>query len=92
MSDIDPLELRRKRLKFRSWHRGTREADLILGPFADAHLDRFDETQVTRYEKLLEESDPDIYNWLTEREMPPAEHDHDVLRMLMRYNTTLPTD
>ena len=30
---------RRKRLRFRAWHRGIREADLILGPFADAHID-----------------------------------------------------
>src|SRR5262249_44744828 len=37
----DPLEIQRRRLRFRSWHRGTREADLILGRFADTHLAGF---------------------------------------------------
>ena len=43
-------EIRRKRLSFRSWHRGTRESDLILGRFADAHLATFDDGQLDRYE------------------------------------------
>ena len=36
----ESLEKRRKRLRFRAWHRGTREMDLLVGSFADAHLDR----------------------------------------------------
>ena len=55
---------RRKRLLFRSWHRGTREADLILGSFADQHLADFDEAQLDRYEVLLDRPDPDIFDWL----------------------------
>ena len=47
-------DTRRKRLLFRSWHRGTREADLILGSFADEHLAGFDEVQLDRYEALLD--------------------------------------
>src|SRR5262245_16932599 len=57
----DPLAVQRRRLHFRSWHRGTREADLILGRFADAHLDGFSAEQLDRYGGLLENSDPDIY-------------------------------
>src|ERR1700676_471039 len=56
---------RRKRLLFRSWHRGTREADLILGSFAEQHLVAFDEAQLDRYEALLDQPDPDIFDWLT---------------------------
>jgi antitoxin CptB len=71
-------------MRFRSWHRGTREADLLIGRFADRHLGAFSEPQLDQFEKLLAESDPDIYNWVTEREASPAELDTEVLRMLTR--------
>ncbi|MBV9203642.1 MAG: succinate dehydrogenase assembly factor 2 [Alphaproteobacteria bacterium] len=76
-------EIRRKRLSFRSWHRGTRESDLILGRFADAHLAGFDEVQLDRYEGLLDCPDADIFDWVTGRAAPPPEHDHDVTRLLI---------
>ena len=79
---------RRKRLLFRSWHRGTREADLILGSFADEHLAGFDEAQLDRYEALLDQPDPDIFDWLTGREPPPPECDHDVTRLLLAFRYT----
>jgi antitoxin CptB len=81
--------IRRKRLSYRSWHRGTRESDLILGRFADAHLARFDEAQLDRYEALLECSDAELFEWATGRAPPPAAHDHDVTRLLLRF-TNLP--
>lgn len=61
---------------FRAWHRGTREADLLLGRFADAHVPGFDAAQLDRFEALLTESDPDIYDWVTGRLSPPADHDN----------------
>ena len=80
---------RRGRLKFRSWHRGTREMDLLLGTFADAHLPDFTIAQLDQYETVLELSDPDLYNWITGKEPVPAEHDGEVLRLLCahRYKT-----
>ena len=68
----DELEIERKRLKFRSWHRGTREMDLLLGRFADQRLDAFDAEAIRFFAALLEESDPDIYNWVTGREEGPS--------------------
>ena len=88
--DDDALEVRRKRLRFRSWHRGTREADLILGRFADAHLPGFSQEQLDRYEALLEMSDPDLYNWITDREPVPPEHDHDVMALLRAFRFSEP--
>ena len=79
---------RRKRLLFRSWHRGTREADLILGSFAEQHLPGFDEAQLDRYEALLDTPDPDIFDWLAGRCAPPPECDHDVTRMLLAFKYT----
>ncbi|MDX2027333.1 MAG: succinate dehydrogenase assembly factor 2 [Alphaproteobacteria bacterium] len=72
----------RERLRFRSWHRGTREMDLLLGSFADVHLHGFTPEQLDDYEKLLTESDPDLYNWITGAEPVPAAQDSDVMRLL----------
>jgi antitoxin CptB len=78
-------DIRRKRLLFRSWHRGTREADLILGSFADAHLGGFDTAQLDRYEALLGCPDAELYDWIAGRTAPPAAHDHDVTRLLLAF-------
>ena len=67
----DELEYRRKRLRFRAWHRGTKEADLLLGPFADASLDSLDEDGLAGFEALLARSDPEIVDWMTGAAEPP---------------------
>jgi antitoxin CptB len=77
-----PIEIRRKRLLFRSWHRGTRESDLILGRFAEVYLADFDTSQLDRYEALLECADADLFDWLSGRAPLPAAQDHDVMRLL----------
>jgi antitoxin CptB len=78
-------DIRRKRLLFRSWHRGCKEADLILGSFAEAHLARFSEAQLDRYEALLEEDDAVILDWLMRKVEPPAERVDDVLLLLLAF-------
>lgn len=80
------LVVERKRLKFRSWHRGTREMDLLLGRFADRHLDSCDETLLTAYAALLEENDPDIYDWVCGRGMPPKAPFSPALEALTRFH------
>jgi antitoxin CptB len=75
-------QMLRKRLLFRSWHRGTREMDLILGCFAERHLAGMDRDRLDGYARLLENTDPDIYNWLTGRDRPPAEIGGDLWRLL----------
>ena len=77
------LDAWRKRLRFRSWHRGTREVDLLLGPFADRHLARLDDGELAAYQALLEESDPDLFDWITGRAPPPPRHAGSVLDLLM---------
>lgn len=57
--------IRRKRLRFRCWHRGTREMDLLLGGFADRHVDSLQPAEFDALEALLERPDPEIYNWVT---------------------------
>jgi antitoxin CptB len=58
-------ETRLKRLRMRSWRRGTKEMDLILGPWADARLDGLSAEALALYEELLEENDQDLYAWIT---------------------------
>jgi antitoxin CptB len=88
MSPPDP-DIRRKRLSFRAWHRGTREADLILGAFAEAHLAAFDTAQLDRFEALLECSDAELFDWINARTLPPPEYDHDVTRLLLAFRYRL---
>src|SRR5690625_2247879 len=81
-------DVRRKKLRWRSWHRGTREMDLLVGGFADAHLDKMSEEQLERFEQLLDMPDPDLYRWLVGREAPPAAVDHDILHMMRSFKFT----
>lgn len=81
----DEPDIRRKRLLFRSWHRGTREADLLLGSFAEANLRDFDDRQLDHYERLLECPDADLFDWIGGRTPPPPEHDGEVTRLLLAF-------
>lgn len=60
-------DARLKRLAMRSWRRGTKEMDLILGPFADTELAGMAGPDLELYEALLEENDHDLYGWITAR-------------------------
>jgi antitoxin CptB len=65
-------ETRLKRLRFRAWHRGTREADLLIGGFADTHAAGWGEPEIAWFEALLEEDDVDIMAWAIGTQAPPA--------------------
>jgi antitoxin CptB len=58
---IDDHRLRR--LKFRAWHRGTKEADLMIGGFFDAHCATWTDAEADLFEELIEEEDVDIMAW-----------------------------
>ena len=57
-------EHRLKRLAMRSWRRGTKEMDLVLGPWADAHLAGLTGSTLDTYEALLDENDQDLLPWV----------------------------
>lgn len=65
------LENRRKRLIFRSGHRGTKEMDIIMESFAVQSVPSFSEEELDQYESILEQNDPDLYNWITGQEIAP---------------------
>lgn len=58
------MDTERKRLAMRAWRRGTREADLMLGPYADAMLPGMDAAALAEFSALLEENDVDLAAWL----------------------------
>lgn len=73
-NDDEATTARRKRLYFRSWHRGTQEADLLLGRFADRHLATMDEQALAEFEAVLEVPEPDLLAWyMGHVEVPPAQ-------------------
>jgi antitoxin CptB len=78
-------DARLKKLKYRAWHRGFREADLIIGPFADKHLESLDAAQLDAFEHLLEAPDQDLYGWIIGREPTPEAYDTDVMELLQGF-------
>lgn len=81
----DDLEIRRKKLSFRSWHRGTREMDLLVGGFADAHLAAFGPEELDFYEELLRQNDLDLYAWVAGKSRPPAALDNPVTNLFVNF-------
>ena len=81
----DHPDIRRRRLLFRCWHRGTQEIDLLLGSFAEASLAGFASAQLDRFEALLDCADADLFDWITGRSTPPPAYDHDVMRLLRSF-------
>jgi antitoxin CptB len=75
-------DARRKKLKLRAWRRGFREADLILGPFADQHVSDFDEAGLDWFERLLNEADQDVYAWVLGRTPTPSAFDGPLMSKL----------
>lgn len=65
-------EARLKRMAMRSWRRGMKEMDLILGPYADAHLAEMSEDRLIVFDKLLEENDQDLLPWVLGQHPAPA--------------------
>ena len=78
-------DVRLKKLRFRAWHRGFREADLILGPFADAHLAQLSADQLDAFEALIEQPDPDLYAWIIGSAPTPEAFNGEVLDLIRSF-------
>ncbi len=70
---------RLRRLKFRAWHRGTREADYMIGGFFDRYHAAWGEAEIAWFEALLEEEDVDIMGWALGTLDVPAEYRGDLM-------------
>lgn len=67
----DAREARLKRMRMRAWRRGTKEMDLILGPYADERLAAMDEAGLDAFDALLSEGDVELYAWVAGQAPPP---------------------
>lgn len=75
-------EHRLKRLRFRAWHRGTKEADLLIGGFFDAYHERWSQPEMDWFEILLEEQDVDIIAWAIGTAVPPERFGGEMMKRM----------
>lgn len=90
MSEPQPADLgldaRRRRIKFRAWHRGMLETDLLLGRFADAELERLTERELDDFEALLEALDRDVFAWATGETPTPEAYDTQLFGRIVAFH------
>ena len=63
-----------------------REIEFMLGRFAERYVADLDDDQLDRLESLIEESDADLFGWISAKSTVPATHDHDVMRLIQKFN------
>lgn len=66
-----PRELWLKRLSYRSWHRGCKETDLVLGTYCNQRIEQLADDKLALFEAFLDEDDSEIWAWLTEKTLCP---------------------
>ncbi len=76
---------RLSKLKYRAWRRGFLEADLILGPFADQHLESMTPAELDAFESLLDQPDHDVYGWIVGQATAPEAHAGRVLTLIQDF-------
>ena len=81
------LDARQRRILFRSWHRGMREMDLLLGRFANAEIGSLTDSELAHYELLLDAQDRDVFSWLTGEAEPPSAYDTLLLRKIRAFHS-----
>ncbi|MDB5438080.1 MAG: hypothetical protein JWM33_507 [Caulobacteraceae bacterium] len=78
------------RLKVRAWRRGFREADLILGGFADGQAATLNEGELSAFEALLMQDDQDVYEWVIGKQQTPADFETPLMLRLRDFARNLP--
>ena len=73
------------RLIYRSWRRGTKELDLILGNFISENIDVMSDDEIREFEALLNSEDPDIYKWIVKFETPNDKYLNGIIIKIREY-------
>lgn len=81
------LSERRRKLLFRSWHRGIREMDLIMGGFADASIAAMTDSELDELERLLDVPDQEIYSWFTGEGAVPPQFDSALFKRMRAFSS-----
>lgn len=82
----DELTVRRKRILFQARHRGTKEADLLIGRFVEAHLDGFTVAELDALEAVMAEQDLDLVAWILGGVTPPATSNTPMLARIIAHH------
>ena len=86
---MDDLAIKRKRLLYQSRHRGTQESDLVLGGFAQNHLEQFDGEALDQFEALVGQTDADLMDWVSGRATVPDDLGGKVFDLLVKFKRIL---
>ena len=73
------------RLIYRSWRRGTKELDLILGNFISENIEVMSDDEIREFEALLNSEDPDIYKWIVKFETPNDKYLNGIIIKIREY-------
>ena len=84
MPEALTFEARRARAKFRAWHRGTREADFMIGGFFDRYGKDWEEPELVWFERLLDEDDVDVMAWALGTQLVPTHFDGPLMELMKR--------
>ena len=75
---------RLNRIRFRAWHRGTREADYMIGGFFDRYSNGWSEAEIAWFEALIEEDDVDVMAWALGTLPVPDAYDGPQMALMQR--------
>jgi antitoxin CptB len=77
-------DTRLRRNRYRAWHRGTREADFLIGGFFDTCHEDWGEDELAWFEELLEEQDVDILAWVIGTQPVPERFSGPMMERMQR--------
>ncbi|MAV87039.1 MAG: succinate dehydrogenase assembly factor 2 [Rhodospirillaceae bacterium] len=83
------METLRKKILYKATHRGTKEADRLIGGFAVSEVSNLDEKLLNEFDLLLDVPDVDLVNWVLEREPVKKEYNNNVLRQIKIFKESL---
>lgn len=83
--ETEDREITMKRLIYRANHRGTKEADLIIGPFVARNVATMSDAELADLERILDIPDVDLTDWIYGRKAPPADQASSVLDRLLSF-------
>ncbi len=79
------LDVRRKKILMRAWHRGIKEMDLMFGRFVDGELDNLSDEELSQLEMLLDQFDRDLLQWFTDELPVPEAFDCPLFHKIKNY-------
>tara|TARA_B110000003_G_scaffold276250_1_gene321734 strand:+ start:6192 stop:6452 length:261 start_codon:yes stop_codon:yes gene_type:complete len=85
---IKETENFRKKLLFRSSHRGTKEMDIILGTYAKEKLPNMDDNELIKFQEFLNLSDPDLYKWIMSEDTSYSEDHKEIIEDIISSKNT----